>query len=105
MNATLGRTLLYTLTAADADAINRRRTNSESILERIHGGKWPLGAQAHIGTQVSAGDTFPMIVVRATAYNSVNGQVLLDGTDTLWAQDKYESHGPSQGCWHWPPRT
>ena len=70
----LGLSVVYRLTAEDAAQINRRRTDGISIAERIREGEWPLGAQAHIGSHVSAGIDFPMIVVRFRD----------DGSGNLW---------------------
>jgi hypothetical protein len=73
---TIGTAIIYTLSAADAEAINRRRTNGGSIAERmkmciaapsykgaedlkgeVHG--WPAGAQAHIGNEAKEGQRYP----------------------------------------------
>lgn len=112
------RTVLYRLTENDAQQINRRRTTGDSIAIRLAtlvqrmtpGGEsayaWPRGAQAHIGSPVKAGDSFPMIivVVWGTAPDSkVNGQVFLDGTDVLWVQSV--SVGIEPGSYQWPART
>lgn len=100
MQATIGRILLYKLTGKDAEEINRRRTNSFKISEAIKEDKWPLGAQAHIGNEVSAGNVFPMVVVAQWSENCVNGKVLLDGTDSFWATSVLE--GEEEGTWSWP---
>lgn len=91
MTVTIGRTVLYTLTAGDAKAINRRRTTGTSIAERMKAyvspdisgpprvpsdeplpppveairiAAWPAGAQAHIGNTAAEGDIVPLVVVR-----------------------------------------
>jgi hypothetical protein len=73
MDVTIGRIVLYTLTEQDAKEINRRRTTGKAIAERIavndplgHSSSWPVGAQAHIGNEVKAGEIFPMIVTKIT---------------------------------------
>ncbi len=101
-----GRIVHYILTQQDADAINRRRTNSESIKERLQAGEWPAGAQAHIGNPVAKGEHCPMIVVRvwnAEGNGCFNGHVLLDGSDALWV--KSVSFGEGPGTCHWPERA
>jgi len=120
MEIPLGRIVLYKLSSDDAAQINRRRTTGASIAERIKnnnlptqesrlGGdvldvpqKWPLGAQAHIGNSVTAGDVFPMLVTRVWSQGYVNGQVFLDGNDSLWATSVTE--GTEERNWFWPPR-
>jgi len=81
----IGQIVTYTLSGDDATQVNRRRTNGPSIAERIKQDKWPIGAQAHIGNEVQEGQSYPMIIVRVWSSSCVNGQVFLDGTDTLWA--------------------
>ena len=121
MEITLGRIVLYKLSSDDAAQINRRRTTGASIAERIKnnnlpipeprlGGepqevrqKWPLGAQAHIGNSVQPGEFYPMLVTRVWSPGSVNGQVFLDGNDTLWATSVTE--GTEERQWSWPPRA
>ena len=121
MEVTLGRIVFYKLSSDDATQINRRRTTGDSIAERIKnnnlptiepvlGGepqeirqKWPLGAQAHIGNSVAAGDVFPMLVTHVWSPGYVNGQVFLDGNDCLWATSVIEGTGERQ--WSWPPRV
>lgn len=105
MRATIGRTVQYTLSQADADAINRRRTTGQSIADRIKNALWPVGAQAHIGNEVGEGDIFPAIVVREWAPQRpemLNLQVLLDGCDVFWATSRLQVERPQPGCWHWP---
>lgn len=109
MEATIGRIVLYTLTADDAAMVNRRRnqTAPAEIRERIKAGTWPVGAQAHIGNQEDAGSVRPMLVVRIwdAPIQTINGQVLLDGNDTLWVTSVAQSAAPEPGKWHWPVRV
>lgn len=97
MVPSVGRIVHYRLTAQDADQINRRR---------------PIGPQdghgkvVHVGNPVSEGDVFPLIVTRvwgASEGSAVNGQVLLDGNDSLWVTSAVEGDGPRQ--WFAPPRV
>ena len=111
---TVGRIVIFKLTAAQAQQINRRRTDSKSIAERIakntdNTSAWPIGAQAHIGNPASAGDYYPCIVVRVwmdefgPGKPGINGQVFLDGNDQFWVTSAAE--GNEDGQWHWPPRV
>jgi hypothetical protein len=100
--------VLYTLTEQDATEINRRRTTGPLIAERIKkntadSSAWPLGAQAHIGNAVSAGDVYPMMVTRIWSPSCVNGQAFLDGNDCLWVTSAIEGTGGHN--WAWPPRS
>jgi hypothetical protein len=90
MEITVGSIVLYTLHEQDAEQINRRRTDGRSIADRIAVEKWPLGAQAHIGNQVKAGEQFPMLVTKIWSPGYVNGQVFLDGNDCFWATSVQE---------------
>lgn len=112
---TVGRIVHYRLSAQDAEQVMRRRTNGNSIADRIQkqivdqdGGfnsAWPLGAQAHIGNNVKEGDSFPMLIVRCLGdapSSCVNGQVFLDGNDVLWATSVSVGEGPHS--WSWPVR-
>jgi hypothetical protein len=108
MDITIGRIVLYILTEQDAAEINRRRTTDSKIAERIaknteQSSAWPLGAQAHIGNSVEAGQIYPMIVTKVWSAGHVNGQVLLDGNDCLWATSVAE--GTQGHQWHWPPKV
>ena len=107
MEITVGRIVLYKLHEQDAEQINRRRTNSESIRVRIEANTtntthWPIGAQAHIGNAVNAGEQFPMLVTKVWSPGYVNGQVFLDGNDCFWATSVQE--GSEGHSWQWPAR-
>jgi hypothetical protein len=103
MEVTIGRIVLYTLTDKDATEMNRRRTNGKDIADRIATTAWPIGAQAHIGSAVTVGQVFPMLVTRIVSQGIANGQVFLDSNDVLWAIGVQEGEGP--GKWQWPPRV
>lgn len=96
----IGRIVHYTLTDLDADAVNRRRKDSER--NRGKQTEDALGYVAHIGNQATAGDVFPMMIVRVwgeTPQSSVNGQVFLDGNDVLWVTSRSEGEGPGHFAW------
>lgn len=98
---TVGRLVLYRLSEQDVEAIKRRRTNAKSISDRLEGGSWPEGAQAHIGNDPQVGDLLPTIVVKVWENNMFNGQVFLDGNDTLWVTSVVQGSEPGQ--WDWMP--
>ena len=82
MKPTIGRFVHYTLTEQDAAAVNQ-----------------PFRA----GNRASTGDVYPMLICRVwgdTPESSVNGQVFLDGADTLWVTSRSVGEGP--GHWVWP---
>lgn len=101
---TIGRIVHYTLSEADADTINRRRDDAVSAARnpRFADRQKPMGEQVHVGNKANAGDVFPMIIVRTwgtTPESSVNGQVLLDGNDTLWVTSVSVGDGPRRFAW------
>jgi hypothetical protein len=125
MKVSIGRTVLYKLTEQNVAEITRRRTTGTSIAARIQKGNtrlakveglsvnvdvesWPLGAQAHIGNPHHVGQVLPLTVCvvwpneYGPNYDGVNGQVLLDGNDTLWVTSIKE--GAENGTWAWPVR-
>lgn len=104
MIPSIGRIVHYQLTQQDADEINRRRTTSSSIAERIKNTLWPLGAQAHIGNSVHAGDIVAAIIVNWWGDECINAQAFLDGNDTFWLTSR--NFGTDEdGKWAWPPRV
>lgn len=102
----IGSLVIYLLNADDAATINRRRTSSASIVERIRNDLWPTGAQAHIGNEVREGQEVPAIVV-AVWPDTCNLQCLLDGNDTYWATSKGELdvNTIEFGKWYLPSNT
>lgn len=110
MTPSIGRIVHYVLGELDCAQINRRRTTGDAIRDRIKIAAWPLGAQAHVGHNVVAGETFPMLIVRVFESGAVNGRVFLDGSDDLWVTsvdqvDARESHANKHGLWFEPPRV
>jgi hypothetical protein len=115
MQVTLGRTVHYTLTEADAVRINRRRTDGASIATRmaresqnLSPPHWPYGAQAHIGLPATAADILPAVVVYVNEpLQRCDLQVFLRGNDVLFVTDVKEGPDPQGnilGCWQWPAR-
>lgn len=79
----LGLTVLYRLSKADVDLIAIRRRESEGQKQ---------GNPAHEGERV------PMIVTATwSAGDNVNGQVILDGDDSLWVTSV--NRGDQPGEW------
>lgn len=101
MRPSIGRIVHYKLSEEDAAQINRRRITRENIAQNIKAGLWPLGAQAHIGHVAERGDVLPMIITRVEDAMNVNGQVFLDGNDTLFVAVVGEGEN-IEGCWQWP---
>lgn len=86
---TIGRIVLYRLRQSDADSINER----------------PLWSTAR-GNRVTEGEVYPMVIVKVWGDSpnaAVNGQVMLDGDDTLWATSV--SCGDKPGEFAWPQRS
>lgn len=98
MIPTPGRIVEYTLSAQDAEQVNKRRVDAQRNLPKIR--EDSIGYVLHVGNSVAEGDNYPMVIVRCwgdTEQSSVNGQVLLDGADTLWATSVSQGDGPR----HW----
>jgi hypothetical protein len=97
-----GRIVYYVVSEHTAAEIMRRRTNAISIAERIKVNKWPLGAQAHIGNDVKAGDIYPAMILRVWGTSGCsNLKVILDGSDEYWATSVGYEADKRQGSWHW----
>lgn len=92
----VGRTVLYKLSAYDADAINRRRDDARAA----NAGRANSGYVVHTGNHVNAGDVFPALIVADWSHGTPGGaknlQVLLDGNDTYWATSRIEGDGECQ---------
>lgn len=79
----VGRIVLYTLTAQDADTINNTHSMKRNTARE--------------------GDVYPAIVVRVWTAPMVQLQVFYDGEGTYWAPSRTEGDRP--GTWQWPPRV
>lgn len=94
MIPTPGRVVEYTLTEQDAEQIMRRRNDAKAALAAGTVGN--TGFVLHFGNDVAAGETYPLVITRAwgdKADSAVNGQVLLDGNDTLWVTSVSQGEG------------
>lgn len=81
----IGRIVHYTLSAGDADRINRKRADGGSS-----------------GNQATEGQVFPLFITRIwgdTPGSAVNGQLMLDGDDTLWVTSATADEGPGHFMW------
>jgi hypothetical protein len=100
---TIGRIVQYTLNGEDAELVNRRRTTGEEIHGMILERRWSVGAQAHIGSPTTAGQTFPALIVATKPEGPINLQVFLDGCDVLWVVGVEQAEEPKETHWNWPP--
>lgn len=80
-----GAIVRYCLTIEDCHRIRAQRDSTPAL----------------VGNQPSVGDELPLIVVWThpdPAAPIVNGQVFLDGNDSLWVYNR--PHGVDDGEWH-----
>lgn len=105
---TIGLIVIYKLSEPNAAVINQQRANVANNAD--HHRDAALGFQLHRGNQVQSGDEFPMIITKIWAPGSINGKVMLDGTDEFWATSVHQDSGsgtkerPELGVWRWPSR-
>lgn len=98
----IGRIVHYRLNAHDAGAINRRRDDAFQHRDT----RTADGSQIHTGNGAHPGDAYPLIITRVWGTDpgcAVNGQVLLDGNDTLWVTSRCGGEG--EGQYSWPVRA
>jgi len=82
MTPTVGRLVHYTITAANAEATNKRRNDAtRSMADHRENAN---GVQVHFGNVAREGDVYPLLIVRVWPDDLVNGQAFLDGNDSLW---------------------
>lgn len=96
---TLGRVVLLKLSAYDAEAINRRRSDAATDVAY----RPSRGYIVHVGNEASKGDVVPADIVNVFDDGLVNLQAKLDGNDTFWAVGRREGHRAGQ--WSWPPQA
>lgn len=83
---TIGRIVHYTLSTIDVARVDELRAQRGNALLN----------------KVDAGQVYPMLIVRTwgdTPESSVNGQVFLDGDDTLWVTSRSAGEGPGHFAW------
>jgi hypothetical protein len=92
MIPTPGRIVQYTLAPYDCEQINRRRNDAARNKDGAP------GFILHTGNTLGVGDNYPMVITRVwdevpREDSMVNGQVLLDGNDTLWVTSVQQGDG------------
>ncbi len=90
----VGLNVLYRITAEEALATNKRREDARQNIEKMRQER--PGFQAHIGNLIGVGDRFPMVITQIFPANGINGQVFLDGSDSLWVTSVEEGDAPGQ---------
>lgn len=91
MIPSIGRIVHYRLTENDVALIASQRDGTVKT-----------------GNAPREGDVYPLIITRVweqdpTEASAINGQVLLDGNDTLWVTSRKQ--GDELGNWFAPPRV
>lgn len=107
---TLGRIVLYAMTEQDAQRVNTKRDAAEAYIKAFKENPSRHGEMQHSGNKVRAGDVFPLVITRVwgtSAGSAVNGQLMLDGNDTLWVTSTSVQVDPEQpaGRFTWPTRV
>jgi hypothetical protein len=91
-----GRIAHYVLSEADVQRIEAQRKGKDTPNQ---------------GNPPAAGEHVPMIVVKCWSNEfgpdrpGVNGQVMLDGNDTLWVTSAQYDPEKGPGSWHWIERA
>ncbi len=99
----LGRIVLYRIGPADLIAMRSTRGHDATIASP-RGPATPGVVSARTPTMPAAGDVFPMIITKANKdTGAVNGQVFLDGEDTLWVEGVVDAGTEVvQGAYNFP---
>lgn len=90
MKPTIGRIVHYSLTAADAEKINRSRIHTYDKMD------------LHVGNEVKEGQVFPLMITAVWGDkddSAFNGQLFLDGNDVVWITSTSVGEGPSKCAW------
>lgn len=89
-----GRAVMYALSEFDVTQIALRRETTDQNHHQRH---------MHALTTPQPGDRLPMFITRIHGDGPdgcvVNGQVLLDGDDSLWVTSVSPGRGPGQFLW------
>lgn len=116
MIPSIGRIVHYRLTDQDCASIaHRRRRHSDDVEWANEHGSGVTKHQVFEGNQPKAGEVYPMMITRVwdlhpTEASCVQGQVFLDGNDTIWktsVQQHGQTYDPTveNGVWFEPVRT
>lgn len=112
MIPSIGRIVHYRLNSYDAQRINARRAARVTAAKggTFFGSQVPGidGTQTHEGNEAREGDVYPFMITRVwgdTPESSVNGQLFLDGNDTLWLTSASQGSPDENGKWSEPPRV
>lgn len=104
MMPSVGRIVHFKLDSSRVEQINRRRQDAQAHMPEHRGNA--NGVMVHVGNQAVEGDVVPLVIVRVwgdTPESAVNGQLLLDGSDSLWVTSV--TQGDALGQWSEPPRV
>lgn len=84
----IGRIVHYVLSERDVQRAYKTRNETGSPSE---------------GNAIEVGHTYPMMIVHVPKDDEaeVNGQVFLDGNDSIWVTSRRYSQGGEQATWHW----
>lgn len=115
MVPSVGRIVHYRLCESDvAQIVARRNRHVTEVHWKNEHGEGIRVERSFDGNAPHAGDVYPMLITRVwsekpTAADCVQGQVFLDGNDTLWktsAQQQGHTYDPTttDGVWFEPPR-
>jgi hypothetical protein len=97
MIPSIGRIVHFKITAECAKRINKCRQDAKaSEIASTNS-----GAVVHTGNKASEGDVYPLLITRLwtdepTEQSAVNGQVFLDGNDSLWVTSAQQGDGIGQ---------
>lgn len=93
MKLTAGRIVQYIISLADIEAIEAQRARMAELL---------LISPGQIGNTYVPGEIVPMVIARTWSDTCVNGQLILDGQDTLWVTSRNRDDSKPHQSWHWP---
>lgn len=97
MIPTVGKVVIYRISAQDATAINQRRADARDKLAWHHALR--SGAQVHVGNTAQVGDEYPLMITKTwgdAEGSCFNGQLFLDGNDLYWVTSTKMGDGPRE---------
>jgi hypothetical protein len=84
---------------------------SHRQIAAFDGRDFPANVRSNVGNYASPGQHLPMIVVVVWPNEfgpdqpGVNGQLFLDGNDTMWITSARHDESGAPGTWHWIERA